>query len=227
VPDPDAAERLRELADRNRPIVAYFGKMIQAKGPHLAVAAAALATSGPDVLVVGFGLWREHVAALAAALRARDASTLRWLQELDVVRREVDPDALGDAGGRMGDVWFTGRLDHRYAPEALAAADVVVVPSILDEAFGMVVAEAAAAGALPLVARHSGLAEVATALEDDADAPGLFTFEPRAGATERIADGIDRLLAIPRSERHALGQRMTASVAGRWSWTETARDLVR
>jgi hypothetical protein len=36
---------------------------------------------------------------------------------------------------------------------------------IFPEAFGMVAAEAAAGGSLPLVARHSGLAEIADALE--------------------------------------------------------------
>ena len=81
------------------------------------------------------------------------------------------------AAGARG-VTFTGRLDHRYAPDALAAMDVQVVPSILSEAFGMVAAEGAAAGALPLVARHSGLAEVAAALESEVGRPGLFSFEP-------------------------------------------------
>ena len=48
------------------------------------------------------------------------------------------------------------------APRPPAAArDVAVVPSIFPEAFGMVAAEAAAAGCPPLVARHSGLAEIA------------------------------------------------------------------
>ena len=48
----------------------------------------------------------------------------------------------------------------------------------------MVAAEGAAAGALPLVARHSGLAEVAAALEDAAAAPGLFSFEPGKDAVD-------------------------------------------
>ena len=45
------------------------------------------------------------------------------------------------------------------------SADVTVVPSIFPEAFGMVAAEAAAAGSPPLVARHSGLDEIAEGLE--------------------------------------------------------------
>ena len=39
------------------------------------------------------------------------------------------------------------------------------MPSVFPEAFGMVAAEAAAAGCPPVVSRHSGLAEVAAELE--------------------------------------------------------------
>jgi glycosyltransferase involved in cell wall biosynthesis len=226
VPDPGAAERLRRLAATDRPLVAYFGKLIQFKGPHLAVTGAALARARPDVLVVGFGLWREHVAALARAVRTGDVPALRWLQQLEVVPPDVDVGTLAEVGPHAGDVTFTGRLDHRYAPEVLAGVDVQVVPSVLDEAFGMVVAEGAAAGALPLVARHSGLAEVADALERDAGRPGLFTFEPGAGAVGRIADGIDRLLAIEPAERDEIVERLAASVAERWSWAGAARGLL-
>ena len=60
---------------------------------------------------------------------------------------------------------FTGPLEHRHLVHLIPLADVCVVPSIFPEAFGMVAAEAAAAGCPPLVARHSGLEEVAEGLE--------------------------------------------------------------
>ena len=46
-------------------------------------------------------------------------------------------------------------------------ADAVVVPSVLPEAFGMVAAEAASCGVVPIVADHSGLAEVAAGLGEN------------------------------------------------------------
>ena len=60
---------------------------------------------------------------------------------------------------------FTGPLEHRHLVHLLPLADVTVVPSIFPEAFGMVAAEAAAAGSPPLVARHSGLEEIAEGIE--------------------------------------------------------------
>ena len=60
---------------------------------------------------------------------------------------------------------FTGPLEHRHLVNLVPLTDVTVVPSIFPEAFGMVAAEAAAGGSPPLVARHSGLAEIAAGLE--------------------------------------------------------------
>jgi glycosyltransferase involved in cell wall biosynthesis len=53
------------------------------------------------------------------------------------------------------DTLFTGALEHRHLIHLLPLADAAVVPSIFPEAFGMVAAEAAAAGSPPLVARLS------------------------------------------------------------------------
>ena len=60
-----------------------------------------------------------------------------------------------------------GPFEHRHLAHLLPLADAAVVPSIFPEAFGMVAAEAAACGCPPLVARHSGLAEVAEGLEEE------------------------------------------------------------
>jgi glycosyltransferase involved in cell wall biosynthesis len=66
-----------------------------------------------------------------------------------------------------GRVLFTGALEHRHLAQLWPLADVSVTPSVFPEAFGMVAAEAAACGSPPLVARHSGLAEVAAGLAEE------------------------------------------------------------
>ena len=93
-------------------------------------------------------------------------------------------------------VLFTGPLEHRHLVHLLALADACVVPSIFPEAFGMVAAEAAAAGCPPLVARHSGLAEVAEGLE--AEYPpalrGLASFT--SGDAADLREKLAALLAL-------------------------------
>ena len=221
MPDATAASTLRAVAERDRPLIGYFGKLIPQKGVELLLQAARATETDPDVLVVGFGLHREWLTALAAAL-AGDG--LGWLEGTG--RLALDPEPAPGRPGGDGIVAFTGRLDHRFAPGAIAAMDVLVVPSILEEAFGMVSAEGAAAGALPLVARHSGLAEVASALEQEVGVPGLFSFEPGPGASARLAEGVDRLLVLPSEERRALAQTVSAFVAREWSWERTVEGLL-
>jgi glycosyltransferase involved in cell wall biosynthesis len=109
---------------------------------------------------------------------------------------------------------------------ALAAADVLVVPSVIPEAFGMVAVEGASAGCLPLVARHSGLAEVADALEAHVDRPGLFGFRPGAGAAHRLAEGIRSLVSLPRQQRDELRREVSSFARRTWTWDRTAAQLI-
>ena len=121
---------------------------------------------------------------------------------------------------------FTGPLEHRHLVHLLPLADAAVVPSVFPEAFGMVAAEAAAAGALPLVARHSGLAEVAAGIEAEYPEPyrRLVSFEP--GSAADLEAKLRALLALAPSERAELGAAARRAVVARWSWTHVAGQLL-
>jgi glycosyltransferase involved in cell wall biosynthesis len=225
VPDPHAAERLRALSGTAGPVVGYFGKLIPQKGVHLLVESLALARSAPRALVIGFGLYREWLEGLTKALGRGDADAARWIAQAAGFELPLSDDQVDSSRGLAARVIFTGRLDHRYAA-VLAALDVLVVPSVLDEAFGMVAAEGAASGALPLVARHSGLGEVAGALEAAVGRPGMFSFEPGSDAPSRIAAGVDRLLALPADDRAELRGAVSAFARSEWTWDRTARRLL-
>lgn len=226
VPDPDAAARLRALAEHEGPMLGYLGKLIPEKGVERFLEAVALL--GPEVrgVMIGFGLFREWLAALLAALDGGDVDAWTWLGRSSPMHLELEPEDVRGARGLAGRVTFTGRLDHRYAPLAVAALDVLVVPSTLGEAFGMVAAEGAAAGALPLVARHSALAEVAEALEGAAAVPGLLSFEPGPGATRRLAHGARRILDLPPDRARAAREAVRRHVAAEWTWERTAERLL-
>jgi glycosyltransferase involved in cell wall biosynthesis len=121
---------------------------------------------------------------------------------------------------------FTGPLEHRHLVHLLALADATVVPSIFPEAFGMVAAEAAAAGSPPLVARHSGLAEVAVGLE--AEYPphlrDLAAFT--TGDADELAVKLRRLLALSDDDRTSLRAAARRAAVERWSWAGVARRLL-
>jgi glycosyltransferase involved in cell wall biosynthesis len=121
---------------------------------------------------------------------------------------------------------FTGPLEHRHLVQLLPLADVTVVPSIFPEAFGMVAAEAAAAGSPPLVARHSGLAEVSAGLE--ASYPERFRHLASfaSGDAADLRSKLTELLALPRADRDELGRAARRAVVERWSWASVARRLL-
>jgi glycosyltransferase involved in cell wall biosynthesis len=121
---------------------------------------------------------------------------------------------------------FTGPFEHRHLVHLLALADACVVPSIFPEAFGMVAAEAAAAGCPPIVARHSGLAEIAEGLEAEYP-PGLGRLAsfPTGDAVE-LRERLETLLALPEAEREGVRAAARRAVLERWSWAGVAERLL-
>jgi glycosyltransferase involved in cell wall biosynthesis len=121
---------------------------------------------------------------------------------------------------------FTGPLEHRHLAHLLPLADVTVVPSIFPEAFGMVAAEAAAAGSPPLVARHSGLAEVAAGLEVlyPERLRGLASFE--SGNAVALAAKLNRILGLSPEDHDALRAAAREAVVRNWSWASVAQRLL-
>ena len=121
---------------------------------------------------------------------------------------------------------FTGALEHRHLTHLLPLVDVAVVPSIFPEAFGMVAAEAASAGVPPVVADHSGLAEVAAgiALEYPADRRGLVAFPN--GDAGALRERLSALLGLPAEERRELGLAARVAVERNWGWPRVAERLL-
>ncbi len=120
--------------------------------------AAFLAGDRPTVVYFGKLIENKGVQVLLEAL------TRRRRPRGDRRLRRLPGRARG--AGRGLDALFTGPLEHRHLVHLLALADAAVVPSIFPEAFGMVAAEAAATGCPPIVADHSGLAEIARGLDE-------------------------------------------------------------
>ncbi len=172
----------------------------------------------PTVLYFGKLIRNKGVHLLLEALRNLDARAVivgfgDYRAELEQV---APPRTL-----------FTGPLEHRHLVHLLPLADVAVVPSIFPEAFGMVAAEAASAGCLPLVARHSGLQEIAEGLE--------AAYPPKARDLTSFATGdvtdltakLERLLALGPDERARLAEAARETTVERWSWRSVAERLLQ
>jgi glycosyltransferase involved in cell wall biosynthesis len=179
-----------------------------------------LAGERPTVVYFGKLIEQKGVEVLLDALAGLDARALVVGFGPERARLE----ALAASNGVAA--LFTGPLEHRHLRHLLALADACVVPSVFPEAFGMVAAEAAAAGCPPVVARHSGLAEVAAGLEaalPPALAP-LVSFP--TGDVSALGERLRTLLDLPVADRDLLRVTVRHVAAERWSWAGVAEKLL-
>jgi len=179
--------------------------------------AAFFADEAPTVVYFGKLLYNKGIHLLFDALRELDArAVIVGFGDYRAELERVAPERT----------LFTGPFEHRHLVNLLPLADATVVPSIFPEAFGMVAAEAAAAGSPPLVARHSGLAEIATGLEAEyADRHrDLASF--RTGDAADLAAKLRRVLALPPAEHAELAAAARRAAVARWSWASVANRLL-
>jgi glycosyltransferase involved in cell wall biosynthesis len=175
------------------------------------------ASDEPTVVYFGKLIYNKGVHILLNALREVDARAV--IVGFGDYRDELERAAP------FGTL-FTGPLEHRHLVHLLPLADVTVVPSIFPEAFGMVAAEAAAAGSPPLVARHSGLAEVARDLEAGYPAELRHLASFATGDSTDLAGKLRELLALTPEARADLGVAARRVAVERWSWSSVSERLL-
>jgi glycosyltransferase involved in cell wall biosynthesis len=180
--------------------------------------AAFLATPAPTVVYFGKLLYNKGVHLLLEALHDLDARAVvvgfgDYREELEQL---APPMTL-----------FTGPLEHRHLVHLLPLADATVVPSIFPEAFGMVAAEAASAGSPPLVARHSGLEEIAEGLEAEYPPADRHLTSFANGDVADLTRKLRELLELPADEHRQVAEAARRAVEHRWSWAGVAGRLLQ
>ncbi len=233
-------------AGTREPLVAYVGKLIVSKGVDLLLAAWPLVHAAhPEarLQVAGYGEYEGGLRRLLAALEggdldeAREVARLGWALEggeqlpLPILTAFLaDPPAgyAVQARAAAGSVEFIGRLEHHEVARLFGRTEAAVMPSTFPEAFGMVAVEAAACGALPVSAGHSGMLEVSRQLAPALPPPvaPLTSFPVAAGAVEAIAARLDGWLALPAETREDARRELVATVARLWSWEGVARAVL-
>ena len=175
------------------------------------------AAERPTVVYFGKLIENKGVQVLLEALAGLDARAI--VVGFGDFREELE--ALAPPG-----TLFTGPLEHRHLRHLLPLCDLAVVPSIFPEAFGMVAAEAAAAGVLPVVAAHSGLAEVAAGIGEEIgpEAEALISFP--TGDAAALRERLAAILSVPPERRRDLGLAARRAVERRWSWKVVATHLL-
>ncbi|MFD0075867.1 glycosyltransferase [Streptomyces sp. NPDC127166] len=122
----------------------------------------------------------------------------------------MEPEVTAWAAGR-DDVRYAGLYDPAQCREAVARSVAVVAPSMARETFGLVVAEAMAAGVPAVAAAHGGFVELV-----DEGVTGLLHRPGEAASLaaclRRVTDGPDRNREMGRAARRRYEQLFSPSV---------------
>jgi len=247
-----AGEQLTRVDPERDRLVAFVGKLIVSKGADLLLAAWPLVIAREPrarLLVVGFGAYRRTLEELLGALGAGDIARAKEIAQAGRALEDASQPAAplsyllsflhsleGDelaryvraAASLYEAVLFTGRLDHDELAEVLPACEAMVVPSTFPEAFGMVAAEAAACGALPVSAAHSGLAEVSAVLAAalPAQTTRMLSFAVDDDAVRALAARVIAWLEAGAQLRQRARSALVATVREHWSWEGVARGVI-
>jgi len=226
--------------------IVFVGKLIVSKGVDLLLAAWPLVRHAhPDakLRIAGYGEYEQGLRRLLAALDGGDLDDAREVARLGrgleggsagplsiLSAFLADPPAgyAEAAEGISQSVEFIGRLEHDEVADLLPGAEALVMPSTFPEAFGMVAAEAAACGVLPVSAGHSGMLEVSRELAKTLP-PGaaeLVSFPVEEGAVEAIAERLNAWLELPEDEREASRAAFVSTARRLWSWEGVARGVL-
>ncbi len=234
------------LPPRHPRTIVFVGKLIVSKGVDLLITAWPLVRQRhPDaqLRIAGFGEYEEGLRRLLAALDRGDLDDAREVAKLGrgleggeeaplpILSAFLSdpPEGYVDAARGIGEsIEFIGRLEHDEVAELLPGAEALVMPSTFPEAFGMVAAEAAASGVLPVSAGHSGMREVsrelAAALPEGV--AELVSFPVEIGAVETIAERLNRWLELPESTRDEARAALVETARRLWSWEGVARGVI-
>jgi glycosyltransferase involved in cell wall biosynthesis len=187
---PTALDAFRDGSGET-PVILYVGRYTEVKRIPLLIEAYERARAGfdrraPLVLVGGFpGEWEGE-------------------HPLEAIRRVGAPD-----------VFLAGWHDHHELADILAAADVIVLPSVREQ-FGQVLVEGMACG-LPAIAVDAyGPADIV----EHGETGWLVEPDDLAGLTDALVEAVNRP-----GERRRRGAAAARDVAGRFAWPALARRV--
>ena len=247
LPDADLNQHLQRIPwDQN--ILLFVGALTVGKGLQSVIAALPLVLAeNPEthLVIVGGGAYREVLEALVFAISSSNQALLMDLcakgQDLD--RNELsgpwhdvqnfldDPDNLSQIleHGRDLDrhVHFLGRLDHSRLCYLFPCADLAIFPSVIPEAYPLVLMESLANGVLPLVSYFSGFRDGVDDLQPFLDESILEKMKLPVDPERRIktiAENISGLLAM--EELQQIRPQLRKIAVDNYDWALRAAQMI-
>jgi glycosyltransferase involved in cell wall biosynthesis len=227
-PDAGLERKLATIPWDDGKVCLFVGALTAGKGVHNLIAAWT-ALLPAHLVIVGSGAYREVLEALVHAIATGDQALYAYLRA-----HGFDLDRSGITGGwdslpadvsacaPLADhVHFFGRLHHDRLRWLFPCADLAVFPSIVPEAYPLVLMESLANGVLPVVSDFSGFRDGLAALEPHLGEELVAKMRLPLGDVAGIAGRLQALLPDP-----PRGDRLRRIAVEQFDWDVRAQQMV-
>lgn len=234
--------------DFSQPVLVFVGALTVGKGLQSLIGALPVVYRrhpGTQLVIVGAGKFREVLEALIYALANNDQALLTYLTTTRF-NNETSSDAplwqdlrhylepLDDASDYyrlakklISQVIFVGRLDHHQLSYIFPCADLAVFPSVIAEAYPLVLMESLANGVLPMVSYFSGFKdgvdELAAYLGEEWVASMKIPMDQETRITTMAANIVSLLDKLNRCD---MSDELARIAREHYDWSHRARQML-
>jgi len=245
-PDEGVAEKVERVPWRDGAILLFVGALTVGKGLQSVIAGLPrVLAKVPDahLVIVGSGRYREVLEALVHAIATGNRGLLEQLtargNDLDrthlsgawadvsayLARGESLEATLAAGAGFAEHVHFLGRLNHDLLRFVFPCADVALFPSVIPEAYPLVLMESLSNGVLPTASNFSGFAEGLDQLVPDLGQARVEQMRLPMDAAVRVQGIADRLAGLL-SDRRDWSAELRAIATARYDWAIRVEQMV-
>ena len=243
--DEDASEKLAKV-DLNSPVMLFVGAFTAGKGIQgLLCAMCSALRQQPDLqlVIVGAGAYREALEGLVHLLTTKNLPMLKSLAsqgfDLDFSDNtgawedveyylEHHADELLECADRLkANVHFVGRMNHDQLKYLFPVVDLAVFPSVVPEAYPLVLMESLSNGVLPMVSYFSGFTDGIDELADVIPEDLLSLMRIPMSNEKRIstmAENLNKLLSSDSFKE--IRPKLREVACNRYDWNLRAKQMI-
>lgn len=240
--DTDVQAKLTNL-DLSQPILIFVGALTVGKGLQSLITALPSIFQrhpGTQLLVIGAGDFREPLESLIYALAHRDNDVIQYLSHKDgeiselwedviyyLDRLETEDSYYSNARKLLNQVNFLGRFNHQQLSHIFPCAELAIFPSVIPEAYPLVLMESLANGVLPLVSYFSGFKDGVDELESflDKDLVSYLRIPmDKESRIRQISENVGYLLDLVKKKDFS--NELSGIARNNYDWSHRARQMI-
>lgn len=245
LPDEDISTKLGKL-DLNSPVLLFVGAFTAGKGIQgLLCAMCSALRHQPDIqlVIVGAGAYRESLEGLVHLLSTRNIPMLKSMasqgfdldfsdnkggwEDVEFYLEHHADELLECADKLKSNVHFVGRLNHDELKYLFPIVDLAVFPSVVPEAYPLVLMESLSNGVLPMVSYFSGFTDGIDELADVIPEDLLSLMRIPMSNQDRINVMANNLNTIFTSEHFKnIKPKLREVACNRYDWNLRAKQMI-